>query len=81
MSVNILRCIYVTIRIDAKNIEGCYIVQRRSEPYSLQEDSDMKDYEPLIKAWAGEILCDANFKVQYLMQHIGIHQWIKEVDI
>ena len=42
-------------------IDEYYVVQRTSEPYTLQEDNRMKDYTPLITSYVGEIVCDAVF--------------------
>ena len=44
---------YETIKIDDKEIKRYYIVQWRSEPYTLQEEKNMKHYEPPIKAYVG----------------------------
>ena len=68
---------YRATRKNNKDTNGYYIVQWRSEPYIFKDDKDMKGCEPSIKAYAGEIVWDTFFYIQCIMQHIGIHLWLK----
>ena len=40
---------------DNENADAYYVVQQISEPYTLQEDKEMKCYTPPITTYAGEI--------------------------
>ena len=42
-------------------IDRYYIVQWKIEPYTLQENKDMKFYETAIKFNLDEIMCDSIF--------------------
>ena len=61
MSEKILSTMYGAVRTDDESTDGYYILQWTSEPYTLQEDKEMRGYPPNITACAGEILCDAVF--------------------
>ena len=46
---------------------GYYDVWWTSEPYTLQEDNDMKGYTSTVAASVSEIICDAVFqKLAYI---------------
>ena len=62
MSDNIISNMYGVMRIDDEQTVGYYIVQWISEPYTQQENKFMGGYEPPIKSYAGEIVCNENFQ-------------------
>ena len=45
---------YGVMRIDDESTYGYYVVPWTSEPYTLQEDNDMRDFTPLVTAYAGD---------------------------
>ena len=52
---------YGAIWRDDESTDGYYVLQWKSEPYTLQEDKEMKGYTPQITAYAGEIVCEVVF--------------------
>ena len=46
------------IRTRNKNTDEYCVAQWKSEPYTLQENTCMRDYESPIKAYTCEIVCD-----------------------
>lgn len=62
MSDNIISNIYGVMRIHDEQTDGYCIVQWISKPYTQQEDKFMEGYEPPIKSYAGEIVCNENFQ-------------------
>ena len=61
MSEKILSTMYGAMRIDDKSTDTYFVVQWTREPYTLQEDNEMKYYTPPVIAYACEIVCDAVF--------------------
>lgn len=57
----VISYIYRAMRIDDEDVDGYYILQFINALYTLQEDRYMKGYEPPIKAYVGEIVCDDIF--------------------
>ena len=49
---------FATLDEDA---DGYYVVGWTSEPYTLQEDIDLEQYDPPIVIKSGELVCDAEF--------------------
>jgi hypothetical protein len=41
--------------------DGYYIVQRTSDPYTLQEDLQLTNYDPPVIIPAGELVCNAKY--------------------
>ena len=50
--------VFATLDEDA---DGYYVVGWTSEPYTLQEDIDLEQYDPPIVIKSGELVCDAEF--------------------
>ena len=46
------------MRIDCESTDAYYVVQWKSESYTLQEDKKRKGYTPLVTAYTGEIVCN-----------------------
>ena len=42
-----------------EDADGYYVVKWKSEPYTLQEDEELKEYTPAIVLKAGALVCDA----------------------
>ena len=61
MSEKIFSTMYGAMRIDDKSTDTYFVVQWTREPYTLQEDNEMKYYTPLVISYAWEIVCDAIF--------------------
>ena len=61
MCENILSTIYSAMRVDDESTDGYYGTQWTSEPYTLQEDKEMKSYTQLVTTCVGEIVCDVVF--------------------
>ena len=61
ISEKILITMYESMRTDDESTDGYYILQWRSESYTLQEDKEMEGYTPTIAAYTGEIVYDAVF--------------------
>ena len=52
---------YGAIRTNDESDDGYYVLQWTTEPYTLQEDKEIKGYLPITTAYAGEIVCDVVF--------------------
>ena len=61
MSEKILTTMYGAMKTDDESTNEYYVLQWKSEPYTLQEDKEMESYIPPITAYAGEIVCDDVF--------------------
>ena len=59
MNEKLQTTIYRSMRIDDEIIDGYYILQWISEPYTLQEDKEMEEYTPSTTAYIGESVYDA----------------------
>ena len=44
-----------------EDADGYYVVKWKSEPYTLQEDEELKEYTPAIVLKAGALVCDAEY--------------------
>jgi hypothetical protein len=52
---------YGAFSTEDPHADGYYIVQWTSDPYTLQEDLQMTDYDPPVIIPAGELVCDAKY--------------------
>jgi hypothetical protein len=52
---------YGAFSTEDPHADGYYIVQWTSDPYTLQEDLQLTDYDPPVIIPAGELVCDAKY--------------------